>query len=299
MPIANVVELKAPFSPDDEAELEELPPLEDEEAYKGPTASELREEAEAYRASFEREKEAMKSSARLEAEKIVREAEAKAAALLAEKQAELLPLERDAQKSAEEIKSAAETEVQKLKDEANAALASEKKAARDEGFDAGHDEGYEGGKAEVERLIGRTRKILEETQNRRFEMLDEAEQQIVDLALLIARRVVKVSLNGDRAEAVRNNIMEALAKVRSKGNVTIKVNLADLQLATAHTDEFVKLIERNAGGDGGIKVTVHEDSSVDEGGCVVSTDFGEIDARLASQLAEMERRILEISPLRG
>jgi flagellar assembly protein FliH len=42
-----------------------------------------------------------------------------------------------------------------------------------------------------------------------------------------------------------------------------------------------------------------EDTSVDEGGCVIETDFGEIDARIASQLAELEAKILEISPIKS
>jgi flagellar assembly protein FliH len=41
-----------------------------------------------------------------------------------------------------------------------------------------------------------------------------------------------------------------------------------------------------------------EDSSVDRGGCIVETDFGAIDARISSQLTELEQRILEISPIK-
>ena len=42
-----------------------------------------------------------------------------------------------------------------------------------------------------------------------------------------------------------------------------------------------------------------EDSSVDSGGCIIETDFGEIDARISSQLAELEAKILEISPIKS
>ena len=50
----------------------------------------------------------------------------------------------------------------------------------------------------------------------------------------------------------------------------------------------------------GVKtINIVEDSSVDQGGCVIETDFGEIDARIASQLAEIENRILEISPIKA
>ena len=42
-----------------------------------------------------------------------------------------------------------------------------------------------------------------------------------------------------------------------------------------------------------------EDSSVERGGCIVETDFGAIDARISSQLAELEEKILEISPIKS
>ena len=32
--------------------------------------------------------------------------------------------------------------------------------------------------------------------------------------------------------------------------------------------------------------------------CIVETDFGAIDARISSQLAELEEKILEISPIK-
>jgi hypothetical protein len=56
--------------------------------------------------------------------------------------------------------------------------------------------------------------------------------------------------------------------------------------------DFIKMLE------GAKSVQVVEDSSVGPGGCVIETDFGEIDARISSQLAELESKILEISPIR-
>jgi flagellar assembly protein FliH len=43
---------------------------------------------------------------------------------------------------------------------------------------------------------------------------------------------------------------------------------------------------------------VLEDSSVEKGGCIVETDFGAIDARISSQLSELETKVLEISPIK-
>ena len=42
-----------------------------------------------------------------------------------------------------------------------------------------------------------------------------------------------------------------------------------------------------------------EDSTVEKGGCIVETDFGEIDATIHSQLHELEEKILEVSPIKS
>ena len=46
-------------------------------------------------------------------------------------------------------------------------------------------------------------------------------------------------------------------------------------------------------------VTVMEESTVDKGGCIIETDFGQIDARISSQLHEIEEKILDMMPIRS
>ena len=133
--------------------------------------------------------------------------------------------------------------------------------------------------------------ILEKTLDKRQAILDETEQQIVELVLLISRKVVKVISEGQR-NVVMQNILQALRRVKGRGDVTIRVNLADVKLTSEHTKDFMQSVES-------IKsITVAEDSSVERGGCVIETDFGAIDARISSQMNELEQKILEISPIK-
>ncbi len=133
--------------------------------------------------------------------------------------------------------------------------------------------------------------MLERAQDKRADILSDTEKEIIYLVLLITRKVIKV-ISENQRDVIISNVVEALRKVKAKGNITIKVNLADLKLATEHKQDFIALME-------GVKtINIVEDSSVDKGGCVIETDFGEIDARIASQLAEIENRILEISPIK-
>ena len=87
--------------------------------------------------------------------------------------------------------------------------------------------------------------------------------------------------------------MAALETVKTRGTVTLRVNIEDVKLTTAHTEEFIQRIENIQG------ITVLEDSSVEKGGCIVETDFGAIDARISSQLTELENKIIEVSPVKN
>jgi flagellar assembly protein FliH len=103
--------------------------------------------------------------------------------------------------------------------------------------------------------------------------------------------VVKAITESQR-NVILQNVVQALRKVKARGNVIIRVNIADLKLTTEHIKDFIQMME-------GTGIQVVEDSTVGPGGCIIETDFGEIDARISSQLAELEAKILEVSPIKA
>ena len=105
---------------------------------------------------------------------------------------------------------------------------------------------------------------------------------MVEMILIIARKVIKDEII-ERKEVVLNNIREALARIKERDRVDIRVNFADLELTTAHKDEIVKMMESLR------KVNIYEDSRVDRGGVIIETDVGAIDARISTQLKDNRR----------
>lgn len=266
--------------------------LEEVEEYSGPTADDLRREAEAFKADWERERELLINSAKAEAAAIVKEAEATAFQEVKRKSDQAQQARREVEDEAERALEAARKEAAAIEARAHAGLAEIQKDAEKRGFEAGREAGFAEGRAEAERLVERLHAVLARAQDKRAEILAETEQQIVDLVLLISRKVIKV-ISENQRNVVVSNVVQALRKVKGRGDVTIRVNLDDLKLTTEHTKDFVRLIE-------GVKnVAVVEDSSVDSGGCIIETEFGEIDARISSQLSELEQKILEISPIKS
>jgi flagellar assembly protein FliH len=279
-----------PAQPAPEEEAAPITPVIEE--YTGPTADDLRKEAEAFRVQWESEKEEMIQGAKAEAESIVAEARDAAALETSQKTEEARSLKADAEAEAEKIVAGANQKAEEIEAESHTAFEAERKAAEDQGRIAGREEGFAEGKAEADRLVERVQTVLERAQGQREQILEETEQQIVDLVLLMTRKVVKI-ISETQKDVVRANVTAALQKVKGRLNITIRVNVADLKLTTEHVNGFIRKME-------GVKgIEVAEDSTVEPGGCVIETDFGEIDARISSQLAELETKILEISPIKA
>jgi flagellar assembly protein FliH len=262
------------------------------EVYSGPTADDLRREAEEFKSQWALEREALLNASRAEAERILADAREQAAGEAELRGREAEGVKEAAEAEARRIIAEAEENARKREEESRLSLESEKKEALEAAREEGREEGYARGQAEVERLVQRTQTVLERAQDKRAEILAETEQEIVDLVLLLTRKVVKTITESQRA-VILQNVVQALRKVKTRGNVIIRVNMGDLALTTAHTKNFIQMMEGAKG------IQVQEDSSVDSGGCIIETDFGEIDARISSQLAELESKILEISPIKA
>jgi len=259
--------------------------------YTGPTVEDLQKEAEDFKLEWETEKAKMLASASLEAEEIIRNAQESAFAEIKKKTDQAQVIQQEAETRAQEILLKKKKKALEIFSEAEKNRDKTLSEAYNEGYAKGSEQGFSDGKAEADRLIERLHTIVEKTMDKRQEILHETEQQIIELVLLISRKVIKV-ISDNQKSVVMSNIVHALRKVKGRGDVVIRVNIADLKLVSAHTKDFLQAVES-------IKnITVLEDTSVDKGGCIVETDFGAIDARISSQLSELEQKILEVSPIK-
>lgn len=294
MEITNLVQKVEIAPPVFEAieELEELEDLDEVDEYTGPTADDMRREAEEFRAKWEEEKNFMISQAQNESTAIKERAE-ESSAQMAQTTIENAEIEANRLKDeAQMILNEARAEADRIIVQAQAETERIKNEAQTEGVTLGKEEGFQDGKEEVERLIERTHKILNAAIDKRRDIIMEAENQMVELVLLISKKVVKV-ISEEQKDVVLSNVVQALRKMKSRGEVEIKVNLADIKLTTDHIKDFMEMIESVSA------ITVLEDSTIEKGGCIIETNLGRIDARISSQLREIEDRIRDLMPIKA
>lgn len=162
-----------------------------------------------------------------------------------------------------------------------------------------HDKTYAEAKAlaekdaaeECERAVARIQAVLDEAVKLRVSILADIEDQITELVLLIATKVVK-SLAEAQKDVVVKNVVDALKNLKGREHFLVRVNPKDLKIVESRLPNMRSLLEAKG------TITCVEDSSVDPGGCIIETEFGEVDARIATQLQKIEQSIREAVPIR-
>ena len=272
--------------------LQEEIDFEEQEEYHGPSIEEIEAEIAGLRAQWEEDLKDMRRKAADEAQRIIEDAKNQAFEIFKAKQNEVHIMSEQAKVDASRIIQDANAEKERIQNESE----SIKEAAYKEGYAKGYDEGFEksfaDGNNDLTKLNEKLKKILAETINKRNEIIDTAEAQLIEVAILIAKRVVKMLTEKDKGIVIRN-IQEALRRIKGRTKITIRVNIDDLEISARHKDEFYQMLDKIEG------VTVLEDPNVDVGGCMIETDFGDIDARINTQLNEIETAIKEVEPKKG
>ena len=151
---------------------------------------------------------------------------------------------------------------------------------------AGVREGEAGGQAraalELQPVMERLSRSIEEMGGLRARLRREAEKDLVRLSLAIARRILRRELMID-PEAMHGLVLGALEKLQSQEICRARVHPSQAGLVTA-------CLERRVGD---VKVEVLADPSCEPGAVILETERGSLDASVESQLQEIERGLTD------
>ncbi|MDD2585259.1 MAG: FliH/SctL family protein [Syntrophomonadaceae bacterium] len=159
----------------------------------------------------------------------------------------------------------------------------------------GYNEGLEQAEQEMAELKQRSREeskqIIEEARTIKIDMFKTSEQDMVCLAMAIARKVVaeELSINPD---VILNVLKEAVTHIDQPGNLTLYVNPAEI-------DKILQLIKLEKFSDIGNKdalVEVLADSRISPGGCIVESEVGSVDSRIETRIEGIDKAIQEVTP---
>lgn len=160
--------------------------------------------------------------------------------------------------------------------------------ARQAGFQEGEAASVKQWKQPLEQAARRLAEPLKELAGLRAGLRRDAEQDVVRLAIAIARRILHRELATDPA-ALLGVVKAALDQLDAREVLRLRV----------HPDDAVMIREALAAGGFPEQMEIAGDASLERGGLVVETSRGNLDASVTSQLAEIERGLTDLVPRAG
>lgn len=170
----------------------------------------------------------------------------------------------------------------------------EAETIRKKAFEKGWQDGFAVGQKEAEK---EAQKILEEKitlwkkwfaalRENRKEILMNLEEPILEFSFALAKKVIGRVI--ERESFIEGTIRRALQKLSNRERVLLRVHKNDYVRIKEMKEELLRSI------DGLGYLEIQEDPRVTEGGCIVETVFGSIDAQVDTQLSNLREEVFKI-----
>ncbi len=156
-------------------------------------------------------------------------------------------------------------------------------AARQEGFEEGQAAGRNSLSGEVQALQNKLARTVEELTGLRARYRRQAEQDVVALALAVARRILHRELTM-APEALLGLVKAALDKMEAREVYQVRVARADAPLVRQFFEQMGPPQ----------RVDVIADPNLAPGSVLIESSRGTLDASVDTQLAEIERGFADI-----
>jgi flagellar assembly protein FliH len=149
------------------------------------------------------------------------------------------------------------------------------------GYAQGERAGAEAAAARGDAMVRRLAQTLEELGTLRAGLMHKSERELVRLAVAIATRVIHREISLDR------ELLLAMARVAVD-------RLGDVTSATIylHPEDFAATASARGGAFSTGMVRVMADPAVHRGGCLVESNFGQIDLGIGAQVDEIANALL-------
>nr|WP_267915061.1 flagellar assembly protein FliH [Borreliella garinii] len=250
----------------------------------------LRDEKLRLEEELVKRQELAKEEIQIESDRLIEEARIKANEVLETAKQEADLLQREALYKKESIETESNAEIERLAREYEEKLKRDLEVATAKGREEGYSKGYESGFEDFDKVMRKLHSIIASLIAERKSILESSSGQIVSLVMQIAIKVIK-RITDSQKDIVLENVNEVLKRIKDKTQITIRVNLDDLDIVRHKKSDFISrfdIIET---------LEIIEDPNIGKGGCIIETNFGEIDARISSQLDKIEEKFKNFSLL--
>ncbi len=139
-------------------------------------------------------------------------------------------------------------------------------------------EGYRAGIEQAEIDISALRAKIADFVSAKKEVFEYIAPDILEISVDIARKIIKKEVEQD-PQIILDSIVEVMRTIsKEESRITVKVNPLQADLVKTELPEYISSMGVDA------KITVLADDTIEEGGCILNTNNGIVDASLDTQL---------------
>lgn len=186
----------------------------------------------------------------------------------------------------DEIVKKTSDEVKAMLEDARARVSDIENEARERGYSEGLKKGKEEAINEVNSIMESLKKGIDSLMRTREEFFEKAEKEMVDLVALVSSEIVLREISRDN-EIIEDVIRKAAGEIHSRQKIKIRINPADMENVKNMAEKLTKEVEAVEG------VEFEPDRKISQGGCVIETNIGTLDATVENRLKTMHRSFRE------
>ena len=154
------------------------------------------------------------------------------------------------------------------------------------GFEEGQKTAFEKLEKEYsEKLLAKysvIKEIAEKMEAALIEYELDFEKTVVKLALALSEKIIKREISQE--PIIIEILKDSLRRVLGSNDIRVKINPVDYNVMNKESNNL--LME-----DTFTKIKFEPDEGIEQGGCYVETEIGNVDARISSQLNEMKKQL--------
>jgi flagellar assembly protein FliH len=159
----------------------------------------------------------------------------------------------------------------------------------EERYEQGLKDGFENAKNEIEKTykerfikkVDEFNKILSSVDVKISGYEREFEELVIQLSFEIAQKVARREIQKD--SIIEDVLKDSLRKILGANSVIIKIHPEDYKILNEDNNKSLVFDESFS------KIKFEQDDRIEQGGCVVETEIGNVDARIISQFNELKK----------
>jgi flagellar assembly protein FliH len=161
------------------------------------------------------------------------------------------------------------------------------KQAYEKGLQEGRIQGKNEIKSQASLIIEGIENVLKEITAYKDDFPKIYEREVIGLIKEISKKVVHVEARVDE-RVILKNIYQAFDILSDRVGVKLNINPDDLDFVNENRPEFFSNVK------GLQSISIEADTDVERGGCFIETEYGNVDARIQTQLERVEASLEEL-----